>query len=659
MLKLIWLVPVLPLVGVAINGVFGRWIRGRAHVLGVGTTGLSFLIALAIFLRVLGGQSLNWDVYSWIPVGDFHATVGFQVDPLSAVMMLVVTFVGFLIHVYSVGYMHGDPGYARFFTYMNLFMTSMLILVLANNYLLMFLGWEGVGLCSYLLIGFWYQKKSAADAGKKAFVVNRIGDAGFLLALFLIWRTFGSLHYAEIFPVVEEVRDILTGPSVLGLSLGTWMTMLLFTGAAGKSAQLPLYVWLPDAMEGPTPVSALIHAATMVTAGVYMVARSAALFNAAPVSMSVVATVGALTAVFAASIALVQNDIKRVVAYSTISQLGYMFLGAGVGAYASAIFHLATHAFFKALLFLGSGSVIHGLSGEQDIRKMGGLRKHMPITAYTFLLAALANAGIFPLAGFWSKDQILHAAIASGHVWLWALGAAGAFCTAFYMFRLYFVTFEGESRVDHQVAHHIHESPRVMAIPLVILAVFAFAAGFFGMSTEHSPYYSFVNPVFPAHGEAAGHQGPSELLMAVISVGIAAAGIGLAYQMYMRRRELADRMAERFQGLYRLLLNKYWVDELYIAVFVDFGKWLCHRFWTVDARGVDGTVNGTSWLTVLLSRASARFDFRGVDGLVNAIADLIQEGSQAFKRVQTGVIQNYLLAMAMGIFVIVSLFFFF
>ena len=659
MLKLIWLVPVLPLVGVAINGVFGRWIRGRAHLLGVGTTGLSFLIALAIFFRVLGGQSLNWDVYSWIPVGDFHATVGFQVDPLSAVMMLVVTFVGFLIHVYSVGYMHGDPGYARFFTYMNLFMTSMLILVLANNYLLMFLGWEGVGLCSYLLIGFWYQKKSAADAGKKAFVVNRIGDAGFLMALFLIWRTFGSLYYAQIFPLVGEVHDVLTGPSVLGLSLGTWITMLLFTGAAGKSAQLPLYVWLPDAMEGPTPVSALIHAATMVTAGVYMVARSGALFNAAPVSMSVVATVGALTAVFAATIALVQNDIKRVVAYSTISQLGYMFLGAGVGAYASAIFHLATHAFFKALLFLGSGSVIHGLSGEQDIRKMGGLRKHMPITASTFLLAALANAGIFPLAGFWSKDQILHAAIASGHVWLWALGAAGAFCTAFYMFRLYFLTFEGESRVDHQVAHHIHESPRVMAIPLVILAVFAFAGGFFGMSTEHSPYYSFVNPVFPAHGEAAGHQGPSELLMAVISVGIAAAGVGLAYQMYMRRRELAERMAERFQGLYRLLLNKYWVDELYIAVFVDFGKWLCHRFWTVDARGVDGTVNGTSWLTVLLSRASARFDFRGVDGLVNAIADLIQEGSQAFKRVQTGVIQNYLLAMAMGIFVIVSLFFFF
>ena len=501
MLSLVWLVPTLPLLGVVVNGIFGRWTRARAHLLGVGTTGLSFLIAFGIFLQAAGGATLNWDVYAWIPVGEFQATVGFLVDPLSAVMMLVVTFVGLLIHIYSIGYMHGDPGYARFFTYMNLFMTSMLVLVLANNYLLMFLGWEGVGLCSYLLIGFWYQKKSAADAGKKAFVVNRIGDAGFLLGLFLIWRTFGSVAYAEIFPQAEAIREILERDSVFGLSLVTWMTILLFIGATGKSAQLPLYVWLPDAMEGPTPVSALIHAATMVTAGVYMVARSNALFSLAPISMNLVATVGALTAVFAASIALVQNDIKRVVAYSTISQLGYMFLGCGVGAYASGVFHLATHAFFKALLFLGCGSVIHGLSGEQDIRKMGGLRRDMPITAVTFLLAALANAGIAPLAGFWSKDQILHAAIASGHVWLWALGAAGAFGTAFYMFRLYFVVFEGASRVDHHVAHHVHESPKVMAVPLMVLGFFTVVAGFFGYSVEHSPYYSFVAPVFTAAHE--------------------------------------------------------------------------------------------------------------------------------------------------------------
>ncbi|MGE5849370.1 MAG: NADH-quinone oxidoreductase subunit L [Candidatus Methylomirabilota bacterium] len=659
MLRLIWLVPVLPLLGVLVNGIFGRWTRGRAHVLGVGTTGISFLIAMGIFLQAMSGWSLNWDLYSWVPVADFHATVGFQVDPLSAVMMLVVTFVGFVIHVYSVGYMHGDPGYARFFTYMNLFMTSMLVLVLANNYLLMFLGWEGVGLCSYLLIGFWYQKQTASDAGKKAFIVNRIGDAGFLLGLFIIWQIFGSLHYAEIFPMIPEVQDALNRSSLFGLTAGTWLTLMLFAGAVGKSAQLPLYVWLPDAMEGPTPVSALIHAATMVTAGVYMVARSSPLFNAAPISLTVVAVIGAATAVFAATIALVQNDIKRVVAYSTISQLGYMFLGAGVGAYASAIFHLATHAFFKALLFLGAGSVIHGLSGEQDIRKMGGLRKHMPITAWTFLIGALANAGIVPLAGFWSKDQILHAAIASGHTWLWALGAAGAFCTAFYMFRLYFVVFEGESRVDHHVAHHIHESPRVMVIPLMILAFFAVVAGFFGYSPEHSPYYSFINPVFQAAAEGAEHHGPDELTMAVISVAIAGAGILLAYQMYMRRREMADRLADRFPGLYRLLLNKYWVDELYIAVFVDLGKWVCHRFWTVDAKGVDGAVNGSSALTVFLSQISARFDFRGVDGLVNRIADLIQGSSQVFRRLQTGVIQNYLLAMAMGIFVIVSLFFFF
>ena len=659
MLPLVWLVPTLPLLGVVVNGIFGRWTRAHAHILGVGTTGLSFLIAFGIFLQAAGGATLNWDVYAWIPVGEFQATVGFLVDPLSAVMMLVVTFVGLLIHIYSIGYMHGDPGYARFFTYMNLFMTSMLILVLANNYLLMFLGWEGVGLCSYLLIGFWYQKKSAADAGKKAFVVNRIGDAGFLLGLFLIWRTFGSVAYAEIFPRAEAIREVLERDSVFGLSLVTWMTILLFIGATGKSAQLPLYVWLPDAMEGPTPVSALIHAATMVTAGVYMVARSNALFSLAPISMNLVATVGALTAVFAASIALVQNDIKRVVAYSTISQLGYMFLGCGVGAYASGVFHLATHAFFKALLFLGCGSVIHGLSGEQDIRRMGGLRRDMPITAVTFLLAALANAGIAPLAGFWSKDQILHAAIASGHTWLWALGAAGAFGTAFYMFRLYFVVFEGASRVDHHVALHVHESPKVMAVPLMVLGFFTVVAGFFGYSVEHSPYYSFVAPVFSAAHDGGGHHGPSELLMAAISVAIALAGIALAYQMYLGRPGMADRLAARFRGLHSLLLNKYWVDEFYIAVFVDFGKRLCGRLWTVDAKAVDGAVNGTGWLTVALSNLSAKFDFRGVDGLVNAIADLIQGGSEAFRRIQTGVLQNYLLAMAMGIFVIVSLYFFF
>ncbi|MGD0264018.1 MAG: NADH-quinone oxidoreductase subunit L [Candidatus Methylomirabilota bacterium] len=663
MLKLIWLVPVLPMVGVVINGIFGRWIRDRAHLLGVGTTGLSLLIALGIFFQTLGGETLDWDVYSWVAVGNFHATVGFQVDPLSAVMMLVVTFVGFLIHVYSVGYMHGDRGYTRFFTYMNLFMTSMLVLVLANNYLLMFLGWEGVGLCSYLLIGFWYEKKSASDAGKKAFVVNRIGDAGFLLGLFLIWRTFGSLNYAEIFPMVPDVQQILTRPSVLGLSLVTWITLLLFIGATGKSAQLPLYVWLPDAMEGPTPVSALIHAATMVTAGVYMVARSNALFSAAPFSMEVVAWVGGLTAVFAASIALVQNDIKRVVAYSTISQLGYMFLGCGVGAYASAIFHLGTHAFFKALLFLGAGSVIHALGGEQDIRKMGQLKQKLPITSRTFYWASLANAGIIPLAGFWSKDEILAAAYAGHHPFLWALGLAGAFMTAFYMFRLYYTVFEGKDNVDHQAAHHVHESPPAMAYPLMVLGIGTLLVGvLFGFPPDHGLYHRFVEPVFAAEGmEAHAISLETTVGLAAVATAVAALGIwGLARSWYKTGDSPAPaRAAERFRGLYALILNKYRVDELYIAVFVDFGKWLCRLSWTVDDKGVDGTVNGTSRLTVFLSQVSALFDFRGVDGLVNAIADVIQGGSQAFKRIQTGVIQNYLLAMAMGIFVIVSLYFFF
>ncbi len=663
MLELIWLVPTLPLLGVAVNGICGRWVRDRAHLLGVGTTGLSFLIAFGIFLQALGGATLNWDAYVWIPVGEFTATVGFLVDPLSAVMMLVVTFVGFLIHVYSVGYMHGDPGYARFFAYLNLFMTSMLILVLANNYLLMFVGWEGVGLCSYLLIGFWYQKKSAADAGKKAFVVNRIGDAGFLLGLFLIWRTFGSLAYGEIFPQVKVLTEVLERDSVFGLSLVTWITLPLFVGAIGKSAQLPLYVWLPDAMEGPTPVSALIHAATMVTAGVYMVARSSALFNMAPFSMGTVAVIGALTAVFAASIALVQNDIKRVVAYSTISQLGYMFLGCGVGAYASAIFHLATHAFFKALLFLGSGSVIHALGGEQDIRKMGELKQKLPITSRTFYWASLANAGIIPLAGFWSKDEILAAAYAGHHYFLWALGSAGAFMTAFYMFRVYYTVFEGKDNVDHHAAHHVHESPPVMAYPLLVLGIGTLVIGaLFGFPPDHGLYHRFVEPVFAAAGTKT-HAISLETTvgLAAVATAIAALGIwGLARSWYKTGDNPAPaRAAERFRGLYAFVINKYWVDELYIAIFVDFGKWLCHRFWTVDAKGVDGAVNGTSWLTVVLSQVSAKFDFRGVDGLVNAIADLIQGGSNVFRRIQTGVLQNYLLAMAMGIFVIVSLFYFF
>ncbi|MBI5167700.1 MAG: NADH-quinone oxidoreductase subunit L [candidate division NC10 bacterium] len=658
MIQYIWLVPLFPLLGVVINGLFGRqYIKEKAHWVAIPATALSFLVALGVFFEVVAGKTLNWDLYTWVAVGDFTATLGFLVDPLSAVMMLVVTFVGFLIHVYSIGYMHGDSGYYRFFAYMNLFMFSMLTLVLANNYFLMFLGWEGVGLCSYLLIGFWFEKKSAADAGKKAFVVNRVGDAGFLLGLLLIWSSFGSLRFSEVFEAAGQTLEV-------GSTLATAITLLLFLGAVGKSAQLPLYVWLPDAMEGPTPVSALIHAATMVTAGVYMVARSNPLYNLAPLSMDVVAWVGALTAVFAASIALTQNDIKRVIAYSTISQLGYMFLAAGVGAYASGIFHLATHAFFKALLFLGAGSVIHALRGEQDIRRMGGLLPHMKITGYTFLIAALANAGIPPFAGFFSKDEILFAAISSGRpfsFYLWALGALGAFGTAFYMFRLFFLTFTGESRVDRHVAHHLHESPPNMAIPLAILGLFSVIAGFAGFPPEKGLYHRFVAPVFEGgHNlEKAAHApAPPEALMAFISVLIAASGIVTAYLFYLRRRELPDRLAQRFHGFYQLLFNKYWVDELYQAIFVDFGKWLCHRLWGFDDRVVDGAVNGSSWLTIAFSWGSDWYDLRIVDGVVNRIADVIQGGSQVFKRAQTGLIQNYILAMALGIFAIVTIYLF-
>ncbi len=653
-MKLVALVPLLPLIGVLINGLFGAQIKDRAHLIAVPAAGLSCLAAFVVFFQTIGGATLDWDVYSWLKVGDLKVSIGLLVDPLSTVMMLVVTFVGFLIHIYSIGYMHGDRGFARFFTYLNLFMFSMLVLVLANNYLLMFLGWEGVGLCSYLLIGFWYEKKSAADAGKKAFVVNRIGDAGFMLGLFFIWSTFGSLKYTEVFAAIDPA---------LGAGIYTTITLLLFVGAIGKSAQLPLYVWLPDAMEGPTPVSALIHAATMVTAGVYMVARSSPLYNLAPFSLEVVAWVGALTAVFSATIALVQNDIKKVVAYSTISQLGYMFIGAGAGAYASSVFHLATHAFFKALLFLGAGSVIHSLHGEQDIRKMGGLWKAMPITAWTFLLASLANGGIFPLAGFWSKDEILFNAFERGLTIPWLLGLIGAFLTAFYMFRLFFQVFTGQFRGDAHTAHHLHESPPNMAYPLLVLGFFSVIAGLlFGFPPDHGLYHRFVAPIFEAAHESEGAAihaaASSEIAMAALSLAIALLGIGLAYLFYIKRPDLPSRLADKAQGVYRLLLNKYWVDELYQAIFVDFGKRFCRFLWGVDARVVDGAVNGSSWLTMRLSALSAWNDLKIVDGLVNAIADLIQGGSVTLRRLQTGAIQNYILAMTLGILGIVVFYLF-
>ncbi|HJM41994.1 MAG: NADH-quinone oxidoreductase subunit L [Nitrospinota bacterium] len=651
-----WIVA-LPGLGALINGLLGRWTGRRAHWVALAATGLSLGFALIVLNRtVLGGETIQVRLFEWVVAAGFRAEIAFLVDPLSSVMLFVVTGVGFLIHVYSAGYMRDDPGYSRFFTYLNLFMFAMLLLILGNNYLLMFVGWEGVGLCSYLLIGFWYHKKSASDAGKKAFIVNRIGDAGFLLGVFLIFQVFGTLDYADVFGQARAA-----GPGSAAASAATLITLCLFVGAVGKSAQLPLYTWLPDAMEGPTPVSALIHAATMVTAGVYMVARSSALYLLAPVSMEVVAVVGGLTAIFAATIALVQNDIKRVLAYSTVSQLGYMFLALGVGAFTAGIFHLMTHAFFKGLLFLGSGSVIHALHGDpdearrQDMRCMGGLRKHLPVTSLTFYIGALAISGIPPLAGFFSKDEILAEAFTSGNYFVWVLGILAAFMTAFYMFRLIYMTFYGESRVVPEATHHLHESPALMTTPLVILAALAIVGGWVGIP-GYNAFHAYLGPVF---GAATGEAHASAALLwvlAVVSVAIGVGGWMLARFMYTKDPEVPRRLSEKFQGTYRLLLNKYWVDEIYDACIVRPIVWLMKALFTVDAKGVDGTVNGTSWLTVWLSKLSGIFDLRTVDGAVNGVGVILTNWARGLRRVQTGGVQNYALAMFLGVFVIVSLY---
>jgi len=670
MAKLIWLIPLFPLLGAIVNGLWGRtYIRDKAHIPAIASTAISLFFALLVVGAVIADPKATEVVlFDWIVAGPLSVQVGFLADPLSAMMLLVVAGVGFVIHVYSIGYMHGDPGYYRFFTYLNLFMFFMLMLVTANNYLLMFVGWEGVGLCSYLLIGFWFERQSAADAGKKAFVVNRVGDAGFLLGVFLIYTTFGTFNYLDIFPRAQEVTTAIL----------TTITLCLFVGAMGKSAQIPLYVWLPDAMEGPTPVSALIHAATMVTAGVYMVVRSHVLYALAPMSAEFVALIGGLTAIFAASIGLVQNDIKRVLAYSTVSQLGYMFLGAGVGAFANAIFHLVTHAFFKALLFLGSGSVIHALSGEQDMRKMGGLRPHLPITSRVFYIGAVAIAGIPPLAGFWSKDAILAETFKSGHYLLWFVGVVGAFMTAFYMFRLIYLTFYGESRVDHEVMHHVHESPPVMTVPLIILAFLSVVGGLIlGFPPEHGWIHRFLGEVIGHGVMASGHSvaeaaatAPGvhaaeaglhavDYLLMVISVAVGATGWGLAWYMYTVRTDIPARLAVRYRDVYEVLVNKYWVDELYDYVFVRGGKALMRWLWRFDERIIDGAVNGASQLTLDTSVSSSRFDLYTIDGSVNGMSRVIKYGARAFRLLQTGFVQNYVLAMVLGLFVIVTTYLFF
>jgi NADH-quinone oxidoreductase subunit L len=605
MLDHLWIIPALPLLGAALNGIFGRrWAKKAVDAVGVGSTGLSFFAALAVIREFwsLPAGHIPWvkSYFPWIVAGPLRVDFALQVDQLTVVMLLVVTGVGWLIHIYSTGYMAHEGGYYRFFSYLNLFMFFMLILVMASNFLLMFVGWEGVGLCSYLLIGFYFLRKSAADAGKKAFVVNRIGDFGFMLGMFLIYWTFESLDFATVFSRAAQMPA--EGFATFEWGALTAICLLLFVGATGKSAQLPLYVWLPDAMEGPTPVSALIHAATMVTAGVYMVARSSVLFTHAPAAMTVVAVVGALTALYAATIGLVQTDIKRVLAYSTVSQLGYMFLACGVGAFAAGIFHLFTHAFFKALLFLGSGSVIHALHGEQDMRRMGGLRGKIPWTYATMLMGTLAIAGVPFFSGFFSKEAILLAAKTGPHAQpaLFWVGVVAAMLTAFYMFRLLFLTFHGAPRFDeHHV--HTHESPWSMLGPLVVLAALSVGGGWmaaphlFG-GTDH--FADFLAPVFGGGEEAAaGHVGVAQALLHILlepAVIVALLAFFAAWWLYIRQPQAAERLAESFHAPYRLLLNKYYVDEIYDAVVVRPMQWVSTRvLWqVVDVSGIDGSVNG-------------------------------------------------------------------
>jgi NADH-quinone oxidoreductase subunit L len=642
----LWLIPVLPLAGAAINGFLGKKSsRTAVSTIGLFFSGAAFVWALTVAWRLssvtLPHQEFflnNEHIAHWIRSGSFSVDFAFYLDQLSLVMLLVVTGVGFLIHIYSVGYMWDDPSYYRFFTYLNLFMFFMLTLVLANNYLLMFIGWEGVGLASYLLIGFWFTKDSAASAGKKAFIVNRIGDFGFLIGLFLIIQHFGSLDFTRVFAQVEPLASETSGAGLL-----TAIGILLMVGACGKSAQIPLYVWLPDAMEGPTPVSALIHAATMVTAGVYMVSRSHVIFERAPIALTVVAIIGTLTALFAATIGITQTDIKKVLAYSTVSQLGYMFMACGVGAFSAGIFHLMTHAFFKGLLFLGAGSVIHAVGGEQDMRKMGGLRSYIPWTALTMGVATLAISGIPPFAGFWSKDEILWKAYQTNWAY-WIIGLITAFITSFYMFRLLFMTFAGEYRgaeVDsHGQAHSAHghdehghgdphESPAVMLIPLMILALLSTVGGLVAIGNH---FEHFLTPVFGAAAEGASETAShsTELLLMVVSVVVAAFGATLAWVLYVSKPYLPQKIAASLGGFYNAVLNKYYVDEIYAKLFV---KPLVDGSTSILWRGVDRKV---------------------IDDSVNNAADGAQHVSDEVRHMQSGNVRSYAGWIAAGAAVVIA-----
>jgi NADH-quinone oxidoreductase subunit L len=664
------LIPLLPFLGFLINASIGKRLsKSLSGAVATGAMALAFGVAAAavralLMAEPLGGvRAIDQTVYTWIASGPLNIPLAFHLDPLSALMILVITGIGTLIHLYSTAYMHSesDGEFARYFSYLNLFAAFMLVLVLGANFPVMFVGWEGVGLCSYLLIGFWFTKQSAADAGKKAFVVNRIGDFGFVLGMFWLFKLVGTLDFQQV------ALKVSTMPVEATFGALTGVTLLLFLGATGKSAQIPLYVWLPDAMEGPTPVSALIHAATMVTAGVYMIGRNAVLFSHAPETLQTVAVIGALTALMAGTIGLVQNDIKRVLAYSTVSQLGYMFLAMGVGAFAGGIFHLYTHAFFKALLFLGSGAVIHALDGEQDLRNMGGLRKALPITFWTFLIGTLAIAGVPLLSGFFSKDEILWQTFSRGHHKLWLLGIVTAFLTAVYMFRLVYLAFFGSTRGSAarspQAAHHgpalseahdhhgaeskghLHDAPPAMAIALVVLAIGSVVAGYVGVPNVlvrgGNRIEAFLEPSFRAPGETAPEQAPesaaaaeagAEMSLMAVSTLVALGGIGLASLIYLRRSETADRLAARFRPIHTLLMRKYYVDEIYDAVIVQ-------------------PIKKTS--TALLWR---RVDAGLVDGTVNGVGFVVSGWSAVLRRLQTGSVRSYATSLFLGVVVIVGYF---
>lgn len=641
------LIPLFPLMAVLVNGLFGhRYSHDLAHRFAWGSVLMSFLCVLAVFTETLRtGAAREVIAYKWIFGGDLTINLAYLIDPLTCIMLLVITGVGFLIHVYSVGYMHGETGFTRFFVYMNLFMVSMLLLVMGNNYVVLFIGWEGVGLCSYLLIGYYYDKVSAAKAATKAFVVNRIGDAGFLLAIFLIFVNFRTLDYTQV----------MQNAAQLSPEMATAIALCLLVGAVGKSAQLPLYTWLPDAMEGPTPVSALIHAATMVTAGVYMIVRNHAIFDLAPIAMTTVAWIGGVTALFAATIGLVQTDIKRVLAYSTVSQLGYMFLGCGLGAYTAAVFHLMTHAFFKALLFLSAGSVIHALSGEQDIRKMGALKSKIPWTHALFLIGTIAIAGIPPLAGFWSKDEIMGHAFVHHHYLLYGMAAVGAFLTSFYMFRLTYLTFYGTSRLDHHTAEHVHESPMVMIGPLIVLATLSVVGGFPGVPPENGWFHHFLHSVAGVAGEE--HATPPALMFGLMGTAtvIALLGWGLAHYFYSGPSTAATALADRMPGVYTTLLNKYYVDELYDTLFVEPTKQLGRLCDWFDRTIIDGIVRSIDRGTDLSSAAITWTEKHVVYAGLNIIGYANHLLARSWRRLQTGMVHQYAAIIVAGLFILVHL----